>query len=135
MGERFYSKVDTWLIALLATVMAGIGGIMGIEAGWESLLIIIPLCLVLLASIFPCHYTVVGKELYIKDGAFHHLIIPVSKIIHLSLTTDPLSAPALSLKRIEIRMNDGRRVLVSPKDREAFIRLLVRLNPNIECLK
>jgi hypothetical protein len=58
--------------------------------------------------------------------------IEIKSIKKIYSTNNPLSSPALSLDRIAVVYNKYDEVLISPKEREVFIRELLKINPNIE---
>ena len=58
--------------------------------------------------------------------------IDIHSIKKVYRTNNPLSSPALSLDRIAIVYNKYDEILISPKDRSAFIAELLSINPNIE---
>ena len=61
-----------------------------------------------------------------------NMTIRIDQIRRITETNNPLSAPATSLDRLAISYNNGDTVLISPKDKSAFINDLVRVNSNIE---
>jgi hypothetical protein len=67
----------------------------------------------------PCHYTLTDSFLLIGCG-FLNEEIKYEKIKSASLSSNPLSAPALSLSRVKVDLENGFR-LISPQNREAFI--------------
>jgi hypothetical protein len=80
---------------------------------------------------FKTGYEITEKELIVKTG-FTKAAIPIESISKLSQTYNPASAPALSFNRIEVLYNKGMGLaLISPKDREAFVALLLEKNPAI----
>lgn len=58
--------------------------------------------------------------------------VKIADIRKLRATKNPLSAPALSFSRIEIMYGTYGMALVSPKDKELFIKMLLEENPNIQ---
>ena len=68
---------------------------------------------------FPCRYTLKETELHIQCGILSW-IVPYHDIRRLELSCSLWSAPALSLNRVKIVLDDGFR-LISPKNRQAFI--------------
>lgn len=74
----------------------------------------------------PCKYTITEKEIKIKCGLYKDRI-QIKKIRKVFPTKNPLSAPALSLKRIKIE-TDYSSYLISPKDREGFIEELNKIS-------
>ena len=80
---------------------------------------------------FKTGYEVTEDELIVKTG-FTKAVIPIASIYKLTKTYNPASAPALSFNRIEVLYNKGMGLaLLSPKDRQRFVELLVSKNPEI----
>jgi uncharacterized membrane protein YdbT with pleckstrin-like domain len=119
------SKVDIWLAAvlILSPLFAmGMGGMLllsGTPGGWFAIGTGVLMALVMAAFSIPCRYTLTDKEVRIECGCMHDRI-EIDKIRKVSLTTNPLSAPALSLRRVQIETVDST-YLISPREREAFI--------------
>ena len=72
---------------------------------------------------FGTGYRITASELSVKAGPFRWRV-PLSSIRRIRRTSSPLSAPALSLRRLEITLENGRMLLVSPTNREHFIAVL-----------
>lgn len=137
----YFAKVDRWFAAL-------IGGIVVLEFGtglsiivssqikgsppfWDAL----GLGAVLFAGgaflalmLYGCYrirYELTGPELIIRFGPFRKAV-SVSSIVEVFPTHNPLSAPAPSFDRLRVnyRRTDGKHrfLLISPKDRETFVR-------------
>jgi MFS family permease len=125
------SRVDLWLaIVLLGTivgpVVVGIQQLLaGEQEGWILLKVGVFIIILLLGIGFPCRYTLTDRELVIRGGVTGALEyrIELRKITDVRPSYNPLSAPALSLKRIKIRYEGatGGFMLISPKDRQGFI--------------
>jgi len=132
MDTRYPSKVDLWLGAVLVGVVALTlcVGVMGYRE--EGYLALLPLALV--AAIFgglvlPVEYVMEADRLVVRSGLIRYRI-PYDKIQSARLTRNPLSSPALSIDRIDIRY--GRfGVLISPPDREAFLQDLSGRCPHL----
>ena len=130
MSRIYRSKVDTWLVAVLvpAMVAAGVVGLMAFAAGtlvavsYGAFIVAVGVALpwwLLRAT----HYTFAGGALVIRSGPFKWRV-PVAEITHVSPTSNPLSSPALSLDRLRIEYGRKRWIMISPLDREDFLREL-----------
>jgi hypothetical protein len=79
-------------------------------------------------------YEVTPSELIIRFGPFRSTL-PLGSLVEVFPTRNPLSAPAPSLDRLQInyRGTDGetRFALISPKDKEGFVRDLARAAPRL----
>jgi len=120
--STYPSKVDLWILFVLVAsplLLIGLGFYFGDLAG----MILVPTGL-LMAVIFaalaiPCRYTLTDTLLIIRCGVLRERI-ELQNIRDAVPTSCPLSAPALSLKRVKIELDKGFR-LISPCDRERFI--------------
>ena len=128
MTRRFESKKDLWLSAILwATVLAMAVTCWHLLAAplavWERLLGI-SICLITAVLIIwlwsGTRYEVDSNMLTIRAGPFRW-IVPLDEIEAVTPTRAAWSSPALSLDRLRIDYGDGKWVLVSPGQREAFI--------------
>jgi hypothetical protein len=134
-SQRFESKVDLWLVAVIVAsfalpVVLAISNAMrsGLSGAALMLLIgVVPPAL-LVGFVFRNTYYVVTDEAIIANCLFRRTM-PLASVTSLRPTRNPLSAPALSLDRIEILSGSGSRLLVSPKDRDAFVRAVVSRAP------
>ena len=95
--------------------------------------IMIPVTVFTLSIFFGTHYTInENNELTVKCGMIYHSKVDISTIKSISKTWNPISSPAPSLDRIEIKYGKWDSVIVSPKDKQAFIQALQKINPNIK---
>ena len=75
----------------------------------------------------PCVYTLTDESLKIQCGVLED-DVPLARIRKVEKSSSALSAPALSLRRVRISLDDGYR-LISPRDRDGFIAdLIARLH-------
>lgn len=127
---RWYkSKVDWWLIPLLAigpmapmvvcVIALRNGDPVEMAWGFCSLLFVIALYL---GVVFPMRYGIGEGYLTIRCGLFRQRI-DLDKIVEVRPTRNPLSSPALSLDRLQVRYGDGffKSVMISPATRGQFL--------------
>ena len=69
-------------------------------------------------------YILDEKELLVKLGFFYTLKIAYSSITSVQETKNPLSSLAMSIDRIEIEYGKGEYVLISPKNKQEFLKVL-----------
>ncbi|GGH02123.1 PH domain-containing protein [Mucilaginibacter phyllosphaerae] len=82
--------------------------------------------------VFNTHYTIyTDGTLSIKCGFFVNLAIPVADIKKIAPTNSILSAPALSLDRLELFYGQHDSVVISPVNKDDFIAELQNINPAI----
>lgn len=94
-------------------------------------------CFVIMASVycpvfFSTHYTINANGiLRVKCSWLINYEVTVANIRKIENTRTLLSAPALSLDRIEIFYNKFDTIIVSPKHKADFITALKKINPAI----
>jgi hypothetical protein len=75
-------------------------------------------------------YEILENELKIRCGPFRQKIL-IQEIREIKRTRSPLSSPACSLDRMEIKYGKSKRVLISPSDKANFIRAIIEKSPQI----
>jgi uncharacterized membrane protein YdbT with pleckstrin-like domain len=132
-GETYASKKDAWLMVILlsaAVVGAAAGAAMvvrGEQGGWLVFLVLGFVALL----VFPTKYTLAGDAVAIRSGLFRWRV-PYAEIRAVSPTRNPLSSPALSLDRLEIRYASGgseKTIMISPERRQEFLMRLAQAAP------
>jgi len=81
---------------------------------------------------FGIRYKIIGDDLLVLVGPFTFLSIPITSIISLNRSYNPLSSPAASLRRVLLKFRGGE-VLISPKNEKAFVQDLKEINSSIYC--
>ena len=123
----FTSKIDLWL----ALLMLGSSLLLILVPVWEWMynnssisrilfisLFTMPGAILLLLIFFNVKYSLSADKLFVKNG-FSTQSISLKDITHITPTNSTLSAPALSLDRIEIIYKGGS-IVISPKDKDGF---------------
>ena len=125
--KMYKSKVDWWLIAviLIAFGYPIVDGILSEEYVLSAVFIVLLVLFYFLAK--SIQYKIDGENLIIWRTK-----IPIQSIHKVYRTRMPLSSPALSLDRIAIVYNKYDEIFISPKEREEFIKELLKVNPSIE---
>lgn len=115
------SKIDNWFYA----VVIGIGVlpfIMAVIFGGFAV-IGLAICGAVVAFIIWLYlatkYVITDERLTVHGGLFR-VSIPKASITSVTDTRNPLSSPAFSLDRLEIKYGEGKMILISPKDKTAF---------------
>ena len=139
-SETVYpSKIDWWIAALivLAPFVHFPLGIWVLIQGkplfgilltfWGLIILVFLLCLC-----FPCKYVVSEKYLTIRIGLVTDQI-GLSQIEEVKGTNTWLAAPALSLDRVEVKLKDGTKRIISPRDKKGFMdRISESISQNAE---
>ena len=131
---KIASKKDGWLTlivwgSMLFAIGSGVFSLLADTQNEAPALVILILSVILplfLLWIWCTTFYILDEEsLVIRYGPFSKTI-PLQSIRSVKKTRNPLSSPALSLQRIEIAYGKYDFVLISPKDRDAFIEILAR---------
>ena len=126
---RFKSAIDTWLWVVLAfnTALVGIALVTAARTEQAGLVAITVTAAVLLPLwiVFSTHYTVEEGLLRVRSGPFLWRI-PLEAIRTVEPSRSWLSGPALSLNRLKISYGEGKAILVSPLDRDGFLKAIGR---------
>jgi hypothetical protein len=130
--QRFSSKVDWWYFLLMAAVgaLSGIVAVPAAVAGrwWTVAALVAPVGL-MMWNLLSTYYVVSGDALSVRCLLIRKTV-PLASVTTLRASRDVRSSPALSLDRIEV-LFDNDSVLVSPKEKTAFIRALRDRKPSI----
>ena len=129
--QIYKSKIDWWLgLVLVYPIFRSIQS--SIEGEWIGFVGIV-LCLLFIVFISKStRYIISENHLIVKCMFIVNDKIEISKIRKIEKTNSILSSPALSLDRIAVFYNKYDEVYISPKERQAFIDELLKINPEIE---
>lgn len=97
-----------------------------------SLILLFLFCI--LFFMYDTTYQVDQDRLIIRSSFLYKSVIHISEIKKIKETNNPLSSPAASLDRLEIRYGRSGSVLISPREKEAFINSILSINPQIEVI-
>jgi len=128
MPTKYPSAIDTWLLAVLvgtpiAVAASGVFMLTKSTGAGVALILTGIFCGGVMAAFsFPCFYLLSDESLTVKCGLIQE-VIPLSRIQKAEPSGSMLSAPALSMKRVKITLDNGFR-LISPENREEFINTL-----------
>ncbi|MGB5434632.1 MAG: PH domain-containing protein [Maribacter sp.] len=128
----YKSKIGVGLVLFMVFVFTISSYILVIEKSWSGLVFMV-LTAVFIAYLFhQTFYTIDGNVLKVKSGFLLNHSYEISRITEIRETNIPISAPAASLDRLEINLNNGQGVIISPKQKYEFIDELKKRNPKIK---
>lgn len=120
------TAVSWWLWIPIYTLIIGQGIFLMNETSPWFLVFHIVLAVVIFFWVRSIRYTLSEESLEIYMGLGMKRKIPLASIRKVALSNNPISSPAASLKRIAIHYDRWGYILISPKNREAFIEELER---------
>ena len=93
----------------------------------------IPLTAFILSIVFNTHYTITSDgKLKVFCGIFPFPKIEISDITHFKYTNNPISSPAVSLKRLALYHKGRILVIISPENRDLFVEVLKQHNTSLQ---
>ncbi len=133
MKKIYKSKVDIWLIFLIIGIsIISILPVLLFAFSWIAISITLGLYVFILYCFCSIEYIITDDILNIKCGFLIDEKIKISNIVKIVPDKSILSAPAASLDRIGIYINNQKTpIIISPKNKTDFIYNLRILNPNI----
>jgi hypothetical protein len=133
MTKKYRSATDIWMVLLIFIPMVNpiYEGIVTKDFG--LIFTFIGIILFIMSFFLMISYTITKDKLVINSGIFGKQKIAISKITSVRKTNNPLSAPALSINRLEVKFGTKYDyALISPVRREEFAAELLKINPNIK---
>ncbi|MDQ1145866.1 hypothetical protein QE429_002693 [Bacillus sp. SORGH_AS 510] len=135
---RFYSKKGIITGFLLwGTVLFLIGSFLFLPGGPEGMgetITAIVITTMISAFIiwiwFGTYYEIKREQLIVAGGPFRWKI-DIMSMSSIRKTRNPLSSPALSLKRLEIRYGKWNIIFISPQHEVQFCQLIQKINPKV----
>lgn len=122
----YRSAVDFWLVIVLYSGPAALLAVAiyswavgRMDISGVSLMTFAGLVLLFRLLTSPCRYTLTDDSLNIRCGILFRSV-PLSRVESAELSSTWESAPAMSLRRVKILLDQGYRI-VSPVDRQSFI--------------
>nr|WP_299487394.1 PH domain-containing protein [uncultured Allomuricauda sp.] len=130
--KRYPSKISYGLLLFVLAVIVGTTIPIISHGNWIGIGINLMTLLFVLYVFFSVYYVIEGNNLVIRVGILFKWKIEISTIKIIAESNSWISSPAASLDRLNIICKKHGSILVSPKDKEGFIRELTRINPDIE---
>lgn len=132
MDRVFKSKVGWWyhlilLIMIISTILVFVKGEL---VGMAIFLLITLQCIHMLLSTW--YKITADGNLIVHCSIFPEKQIAISEISAVEATVMPVSSYALSLDRLIIYKGEVQWLLVSPENKQEFVRLLRKYNPAIQ---
>jgi energy-coupling factor transporter transmembrane protein EcfT len=128
----YKSKPALVLIIPITVITGGLAILMWYEQIWIGLAFILLLLAFIAHMFLTTYYQVDNNTLRVKCGFFFDKLINIATIKEIKETNNPLSAPATSFDRLLLTYNRFDAVIISPKEKAAFISQLTGINPNIK---
>jgi hypothetical protein len=133
--QRFATKRDTWLVAVVLLPLAVVPALMfsgaptGRGAGGVPVVFLL-VAAVVVSMMLRTFYVVADDTLTVWCGPLRYRRA-MRDLVQLRSSRSPVSSPAWSLDRIAIGTTRGHWLLVSPADKAGFVRAVKALAPQV----
>ena len=126
----YHSKIDHWIWVFSTTIILScifVPIIIESSTNWIFIVSLIASALIpilIIINIYTNTYYSINERsliLRVKSGIFLDSKYDINKITRITNTRSILSAPALSLDRIEVTIGQYNNVVISPENKEKFI--------------
>nr|WP_295921883.1 PH domain-containing protein [uncultured Dyadobacter sp.] len=132
-NEKTYkSRIGPELSIFVSAILVFAGTAMILKGNWIGLGIVLLAAMFILHLFLTTYYQITGAQIRIKSGFIVSKTIPIASITKIAETRNPISSPALSFDRIELKYNRYDSIIISPKNKMAFVADLLRVSPDIE---
>lgn len=133
MEKVYKTKISIWLIcAIIGFTVIPIIPVLVYDFSWILVTIVALILFFALFSLFDIRYTIHNNILSVKCGMSSTTNYDINQIRKIKDTNSILAAPAASLDRIAIYFIQQKTpLIISPKDKNSFIRNLQSINPDI----
>ncbi|MCV9387047.1 PH domain-containing protein [Reichenbachiella ulvae] len=139
--KEYKSKVSYGILIPVLVLLVGIT-LLPIYSGEPEgtivsiIAVLIPVSAFVLHLFFNTSYQIKDdKQLLITCGFLYHSAIDIKSIHSIRPSRSIISAPAASLDRIKLKYGRWDSVIISPENKQQFIKELQTINPDIELIK
>lgn len=126
----FKSRIDTWvlvvMLGLVSIAVLGIDSLLATESiyGWIGAAVVVVLGILLpLWILVYTGYELGDEQLRIHCGPFRWTV-GLDEIASVSPILSAGKSPALSSSRLQLELGNGRSIMISPDNRDIFLRSL-----------
>jgi len=131
-GKTYNSGIDGRLVAIMSFIFLSVATGIVLAGDWKAALVLLPIAAFIIHIFMGTRYTITGTTLNIRAGFIVNTTVDINTIKSITETDSLLSAPANSFDRIEIAYNKYDSVIISPKNKAAFIADILAINDDIK---
>lgn len=132
MKTVFNSKVDLWLVCLVDGVMVIPAVYALLDSDPAGFIVIAVMWIFVNAVLFGIRYIVENDTLTVKVAGIRSGRYDLKTLQSVRKTNTFISGPAASTDRIRMDFCKRKSAVISPADRESFIELLKKINPEAD---
>lgn len=132
MEKVYPSKIGPGIVGFIVLVLGVVVWLMLQEKPyWPGMAVLLPVTAFVVHMFLATRYIIEGNMLTIRSGFLYKRSIDIRTMHKIKTTSNIQSAPAASMDRIEITFGKREYVIISPKDRDAFIADILAVNAEI----
>lgn len=128
MAHTFNSKISWWLFAPILSGLGFLFLLSCVQHQWVGAGLVLLTIAFIVYLLVATRYIITPQELLIESGPIRKRVA-LSSIVSITPIRNPISSPALSLDRLEVRYGKYDSVLISPADKVRFLATLRQFNP------
>lgn len=128
----YRSKIGVGLASFVGAVLLIVFVIMIVNSIWIGFIINSLTTVFITFTLMTTKYTINKDKLRIQCGFLYDETITINNIISITETKNPLSSPAASLDRLELKLKNSYSILISPKEKDEFIDHILQINPAVK---
>ncbi len=130
--QVFYSKIGGVYVFALLLVVVVLGYLLIVCFSWLALVLDVVIVGIVGMVGVNTKYTIYNDGRLEVVCGFLPSRFGVKNAVSVRPTRSILSAPAVSLDRLEVKFKKGRPLVVSPRDKQGFVAALKAVNPGIK---
>lgn len=131
MKTVYKSGISRGLLIFIVLFLLSCFALLLFLSAWVGIVLLVIFSLFIVDTLVNIRYIIEEKNLWVRCGIFAKSRYDIDHIVEISKTDSWESAPAASLDRIRLRVSRFQSIIVSPRQQQAFIDHLLRINPNI----
>lgn len=131
MKTVYKSGISRGLLIFIVLFLLACFALLLFLSAWVGIVLLVIFSLFIVDTLVNIRYIIEEKNLWVRCGIFAKSRYDIDHIVEISKTDSWESAPAASLDRIRLRVSRFQSIIVSPRQQQAFIDHLLRINPNI----
>lgn len=131
MKTTYPSGFSRGLVTIIILVLLPVYALMIYLSLWIGLALLVVMTALIIDVFVNTRYTIEEETLWVQSGVFDKRQFDIKHITEIARTTSLESAPAASMNRIRLRFAKRQTLILSPRQQQAFIDHLLRINPHI----
>lgn len=130
--KKFRSKIGIGIVSMVGLLLGTSLAASACAKEWVLFAVVLAILILVVYLLLTTFYVIENGILSIHSGFLSVVRIEIRHVIRIEKRRNLFASRAGSINRLEIIYNKYDSVLISPKDKEGFIKEIKRINPFIE---